>query len=111
MGVMPVPKELYVRLIRSRDVLRLTGLTAGQVREWTVRRALIQPDVPAQKRGSEAKFLWQTVLLLRLTVVLRTRFHVELQAHRALLASAREVADGASFPALWDSTLAIYDMR
>jgi hypothetical protein len=100
-----------VRLIRSRDVLRLTGLTADQLREWTARRALIQPDVPAQKRGSEAKFLWQTVLLLRLAVVLRTRFHVELQAHRELLASARELLDGASFPALWDSTLAIYDMR
>src|ERR1700693_5004541 len=111
MGVMPVPKELYVRLIRSRDVLRLTGLTADQLREWTVRRALIQPDVPAQKRGSEAKFLWQTVLLLRLAVVLSTRVHVAVPAHRELLPSARELLDGASFPALWDSTLAIYDMR
>jgi hypothetical protein len=67
--------------------------------------------VPAQKRGSEAKFSWQTVLLLRLAVVLRTHFHVELQAHRDLLVAARELLDTASFPALWDVTLAIHGMR
>jgi hypothetical protein len=100
-----------VRLIKSREVLHLTGLTADQLREWTVRRALIQPDVPAQKRGSEAKFSWQTVLLLRLAVVLRTRFHVELQAHRELLIAGRKLLDGASFPALWDTMLAVYDLR
>lgn len=100
-----------MRLIKSREVLQLTGLSSDQLREWTVRRALIQPDIPAQKRGSEAKFSWQTVLLLRLAVVLRTRFHVELQAHRDLLVTARGLLDGASFPALWGSTLAIYDLR
>jgi len=99
-----------VRLVRSRDVPALTGLTADQVREWTVRRALIQPDQPAQKRGSEARFSWQTLLLLRLAVVLRTRFHVELQAHRGLLASARQLLEGASFPGLWGGTLAIYGL-
>lgn len=100
-----------MRLVRSREVLRLTDLTADQLREWTVRRGLIQADVPAQKRGSEAKFSWQTVLVLRLAVVLRTRFHVELQAHRALLLAARKLLDGAPFPALWGATLAIYDLR
>lgn len=100
-----------MRLVKSREVLQLTGLTADQLREWTVRRALIQPDVPAQKRGSEAKFSWQTVLVLRLAVVLRTRFHVELQAHRDLLVAARQLLNGTSFPALWGVTLAIYDLR
>jgi hypothetical protein len=100
-----------VRLIRSRDVLPLTGLSSDQLREWTVRRALIQPDIPSQKRGIEAQFSWQTVLLLRLAVVLRNRFHVELQAHRDLLVSARELLDGASFPTLWGATLVIYDLR
>ena len=97
-------------LVRSRDIPALTGLTADQLREWTVRRGLIQPDEPAQKRGREARFSWQTVLVLRLAVVLRTRFHVELQAHRDLLASARELLDGASFPGLWGATLAIYGL-
>lgn len=99
-----------MRLVRSRDVLELTGLTADQLREWTVRRGLVQPDEPAQKRGSEAKFSWQTLLVLRLAVVLRTRFHVELQAHRELLAAARKLLDGASFHGLWGGTLAIDGM-
>ena len=99
-----------MRLVKSRDVPALTGLTADQLREWTVRRGLVQPDEPAQKRGSEAKFSWQTLLVLRLAVVLRTRFHVELQAHRELLASARKLLEGASFPGLWGGTLAIYGL-
>jgi len=100
-----------VRLIGSHEVLALTGLSADQLREWTVRRALVPPDMPAQKRGSEAKFSWQTVLVLRLAVVLRTRFHVELQAHRDLLISVRELLKGTSFPALWGGSLVIYDLR
>lgn len=99
-----------MRLVRSRDVPALTGLTADQLREWTVRRSLVQPDEPAQKRGSEARFSWQTLLVLRLAVVLRTRFHVELQAHRELLASARQLFRDASFPGLWGGTLAIYGL-
>lgn len=98
-------------LIGTRDALLLTGLSADQLREWTVRRSLIQPDIPAQKRGSEAKFSWQTILLLRLAMVLRSRFHVELQAHRELLVEARNRLSHASFPVLWGMTLAIYDLR
>jgi hypothetical protein len=93
------------------EVLRLTELSADQLREWTSRRGLIPPDLPAQKRGNEAKFSWQTILLLRLAVVLRGRFHVELQPHRELLMAARGLLAGASFPALWGKTMAIYDLR
>jgi len=46
--------------------------------------------------------------VLRLAVVLRTRFHVELEVHRHLLASARKLFAGASFLSLWDGALAIY---
>lgn len=110
MGITPV-LEIDVQFMKSRDVLQLTGLTADQLREWTVRRGLIHPDFPAQKRGSEAKFTWQTVLLLRLAVVLKSGFHVELQAQRELLAAARELLEEKSFPALWGSTLAVYDFQ
>jgi len=99
-----------LRLARSREVPALTGLSADQLREWTVRRGLIQPDQPARKRGSEAKFAWQTILVLRLAVVLRNQFHVELQAHRDLLASARILFEGSSFLGLWDGSLAIYGL-
>ncbi len=99
-----------MRLVRSRDVPALTGVTADQLREWTARRGLVQADMPSQKRGSEAKFSWQTVLVLRLAVVLRTRFHVELHAHRELLTATRKLLGGASFPGLWGATLVIYGL-
>ena len=99
-----------VRLIGSRDVLKLTGLSADQLREWTVRRRLIHPDVPASRQGQQAQFGWQTVLLLRLAVVMRSRFHVELQVHRDLLLRARELLNGRSFPGLWNHRLVIFGL-
>lgn len=88
----------------------LTGLSADQLREWTVRRGLIHPDVPALRRGQQAQFSWQTVLLLRLAVVMRAQFHVELQIHRDILNHARELLCGRSFPSLWGSRLAIFGL-
>ena len=100
-----------MRLIGSRDVLKLTGLSADQLREWTVRRGLIHPDVPASRQGQQAQFGWQTVLLLRLAVVMRSRFHVELQIHRGLLVRARELLNGRSFPGLWNHRFAIFGLE
>lgn len=100
-----------VRLIGSRDVLKLTGLSADQLREWTVRRGLIHADIPASRQGQQAQFGWQTVLLLRLAVVMRSRFHVELQAHRDLLIRAGELLKGRSFPGLWNHQLAIFGLE
>lgn len=99
-----------MHLIGSREVLKLTGLSTDQLREWTVRRGLIHPDIPASRQGQQAQFGWQTVLLLRLTVVLRSRFHVELQIHRDLLLRARELLNGRSFPGLWNHRLAIFGL-
>lgn len=109
-GVVPKP-ERTVRLIGSRDVLKLTGLSADQLREWTVRRGLIHRDIPASRQGQQAQFGWQTVLLLRLAVVLRSRFHVELQVHRDLLLRSRELLTGRSFPGLWNHRLAIFGLE
>ncbi|MFZ5664235.1 MAG: hypothetical protein ACOY7L_03300 [Pseudomonadota bacterium] len=107
---MPKLEEL-VRLIGSRDVLKLTGLSGDQLREWTVRRGLIHPDAPASRQGQQAQFGWQTVLVLRLAVVMRSRFHVELQAHRDLLARVRGLLNGRSFPSLWGHRLAIFGLE
>jgi len=111
LGTAPKLGSCNVRLIKSRDVLTLTGLSADQLREWTVRRRLIQPDVPAARQGQQAQFGWQTVLLLRLAVVMRTRFHVELQVHRALLERARQLLANRSFPSLWGTRLAIFGLE
>ena len=98
-----------MRLVPTRQVLLLTGLSAPTLREWTSRRALIPADVPPKNQGSPAQYSWQTVLLLRLAVTLRDRFHLGLQAHRPLFASLRRGLQGRSFIALWDKALAIHD--
>lgn len=94
-------------LIKSADVLRITGLSADQLREWTTRRGLIRPDAEPHGPGSRAKYAWQTVLLLRLAVVLKETFHIELQAHRGLFASLAQRLAKASFPALRGSALVV----
>ena len=98
-----------MKLVKTREVLGLNGLTIDQARDWTVRRALVQPDIPTQKRGREARFSWQTVLLLRLAAVLRTRFHVDLQADRSLLREVRAHLDDATLSSLQGTILVIYD--
>ena len=97
-----------MRLVATRDAVRLTGLPAPILREWTSRRALIPADVPPKSQGSAAQYGWQTILMLRLAVTLRDRFHLQLQAHQALFASLRRGLPGRSFIALWDKALALH---
>jgi hypothetical protein len=97
-----------VQLVTTRDATRLTGLSTEQLREWTSRRALILPDVKPRGHGSPARYSWQTILLLRLAVVLRDRFKVELHAHRELFADLGEGLARASFLSLWGKSLALY---
>jgi hypothetical protein len=97
-------------MINAGRVQQLTGLTADQLREWTHRRALIAPDVAPQGPGRRALYAWQTVLLLRLAVVLKEKFRVELQAHQDLLTALRDLLAGASFPALRGTVLVLHGM-
>ena len=98
-----------MRYATTPQVSRLTGLSIETLREWTSRRSLIPADVRPAGRGSPAKYTWQTVLLLRLAVLMRDRFHLELHANRALFASLRDTLSGMSFLALWNKKLALYD--
>lgn len=101
-----------MRLVKAREVQALTGLSADRLREWAGRRGLVRPDVPAQGKGSQARYSWQTVLALRLAGVLKDQFKVELQAHRELLAKVQSELAGKSFPALRGCVLALYgDVR
>lgn len=95
-------------LITTRDATRLTGLSTEQLREWTSRRALIPPDVKPKGHGSPARYSWQTILLLRLAVVLRDRFKMELQAHRDLFADLGAGLARTSFLSLWGKFLVLY---
>jgi len=98
-------------VIPAGQVQALTGLTANQLREWSHRRGLIPPDIEARGPGRPALYGWQTVLLLRLAVVLRARFHIELQAHKNLLHALRELLSGVPFPALRGCVLVLRAME
>jgi hypothetical protein len=97
-----------MKLVTTRDATRLTGLSTEQLREWTSRRALILPDVKAKGHGSPARYSWQTILLLRLAVVLRDRFKLELHAHRDLFAQMGSGLARTSFLSLWGKALALH---
>lgn len=97
-----------MQLVTTRDATRLTGLSTEQLREWTSRRALILPDVKPKGHGSPARYSWQTILLLRLAVVLRDRFKLELHAHRDLFAELGAGLARTSFLSLWGKSLALY---
>jgi hypothetical protein len=89
-----------MQLITAGDVQRLTGLTADQLREWTARRGLIEPDGKPNGPGSRARYSWRTVLLLRLAVVLKQVFHIELQSQRHVFVELARQLAGSSFPSL-----------
>lgn len=97
-----------MQLVTTRDATRLTGLSTEQLREWTSRRALIPPDVKPKGHGSPARYSWQTILLLRLAVVLRDRFKLELQAHRDLFAQLGAGLARTSFLSLWGKALVLH---
>lgn len=86
---------------------QLTGLSTDKLREWTSRRALIPADQRPKSQGSPAKFSWQTILVLRVAVLLRDQFSLELQAHTTGFAELRKLLRSQSFIALWGKRLAL----
>lgn len=97
-----------MQTVTTRDAARLTGLSNEQLREWTVRRALIPADIKPRGHGSPARYTWQTLLLLRLAVILREHFKMELQAHRELFKGLSENLRKTSFLGLWDKSLVLF---
>ncbi|MBT0963026.1 MerR family transcriptional regulator [Denitromonas iodatirespirans] len=95
------------RLVTAGEAQKLTGLTTDQLREWTNRRGLIKPDVQPNGPGSRARYAWQTVLLLRLAVVFKETFHIELQAQRDLFAALAQRLEKRPFHALRGSALVL----
>ena len=94
-----------MRFITTPAATQLTGLSTVTLREWTNRRALIPADIPPKGKGSPAAFTWQTILLLRIAVLLRDRFHFELQPHQTLFASLKAGLQRTSFIGLWGKSL------
>ena len=94
-----------MRFVTTPTATLLTGLSTVTLREWTSRRALIPADIPPKGKGSPAGFTWQTILLLRVAVLLRNRFHFELQPHLSLFASLKAGLQHTSFIGLWGKSL------
>ena len=54
-----------------------------------------------------ARFSWQTILVLRVAVLLRDQFSLELQSHKSSFADLRKQLRSQSFIALWGKRLAL----
>lgn len=96
-----------MRLFQSADALEVTGLTRSQLREWTGRgrRELISPDVNPDGPGRHALYAWQTLLVLRLLLVLHNEYAAEVGAWAPAAKNLRMKLDNTSFPSLWYSSV------
>lgn len=102
-----VLKEVILRFVPAPIAAELIGLSTDKLREWTSRRALVPADVRPKSKGSAAQFSWQTVLVLRIAVLLREDFRLELQAHKASFGRLRKTLRATSFIALWGRRLVL----
>jgi hypothetical protein len=111
LGVAPDLKfgAIGVQLVTTRGAVRLTGLSTEQLREWTIRRALIPADIRSKGHGSPARYSWQTILLLRFALIFRNRFKLELHAHRTLFIDLGHNLAQTPFRSLWGKLLAVKD--
>lgn len=96
-------------LATARSVVALTGLSQDQLREWTGRRGIIAPDVRPKGPGTRALYSWQTVLLLRVTITLKSKFFIELTASGPLLAAISAKLKGLRFSEVRNTVLVIHD--
>ncbi|AZB66200.1 hypothetical protein EBL87_16945 [Cereibacter sphaeroides] len=97
-----------MRFVPTPVACKLTGLSTEKLREWTNRRAIVPADVRPKGKGTPAKFGWQSVLILRVAVLLRDQFKVELQAHKTSFDNLRTVLAENSFLSLWGSRLVLH---
>lgn len=94
-----------VRLVGTRDAQVVSGLSADQIREWTGRRGLVSPEIPAKGKGTQARYSWQSLLLLRVCAALKTQIHVELSAYRNDIKTLQDQINNRSFHSLWNETV------
>lgn len=110
-GGVPDLRRWSLRSVPTPVACQLAELSTDKLREWTSRRALVPADIRPKGKGSPAQFTWQTILVLRIAVLLRDQFSLELQAHKASLEKLREALRSKSFIALWGQRLALQASR
>ena len=88
-------------MFQTADVAELTGLSRGKVREWSIRRDLIPPDVKPHGPGRHALYSWETVVVLRVLKEVHDRFAGELKAWAEGMVALRTELQDVPFPSLW----------
>jgi hypothetical protein len=87
-------------LVQAADATKLTGLSSNQLREWCGRREILEPDIAPSGPGRHALYGWQTLLVLRVLLVLQEEFGVEVVAWAKAARRFRKLVDKRSFPSL-----------
>ena len=82
-----------MRVVKTQEAQKLTGLSTAKQREWTSRRALIASELRPRSRGFPAQYMWQTILLLEIAVILREYVHLELHAYHHIVGSLRRSSE------------------
>lgn len=111
-GMVPII-EKKMRLVQAADAIEVTGLTRNQLREWTSRgrREILTADVEPEGPGRHALFSWQTLLVLRVLLVLHNDFACEIGAWGASARNLRRELEKVSFASLWRSGIHFSDCR
>jgi hypothetical protein len=87
-------------LVQFSKAAQICGLTEHQLKEWCMRRRLVQPDVPARGRGNNALFGWRSLLAVRILAALHVRFGGTVSHWGPLVEQFRVSLEGFSFLAL-----------
>lgn len=87
--------------VQASDVVRLSGLSESQLREWCGRRGIFQPVVPARGPGRIALYSWQDIIALRVLKEIFTTFGGKAVSWSDGIKDLRRQLEGQFFPNLW----------
>ena len=98
-----------MKLYESSEVIRLSGLTNSQLREWCGRRSIYSPTKPAKGSGVIAMYTWHDVICLRLLLVLHNDFGVVLSDWSPSIRKLRKMLNGLPFQSMWGKNVFFTD--
>lgn len=94
------------KFVRSPEAAWLAGLPIDRLRDWQ-RRGVVLPQLSPPGRGRQPKYSWKSILLLRMAVILRDRFKLELSALGYQFFELSNVLSDTEFASLWGKYLAL----
>jgi hypothetical protein len=94
-----------MRFYQTADMVRLTGLTKSQLREWCSVRNLIPADILPNGPGRHALFSWQSALALRLLKCIHEEWAGEVAGWAEPIRTFRTAIERTAFPSLWGAVV------